>query len=77
MAVSRTRGRDLKISTQPKSDAYTVLLAISLVAMLIGCALLYIDYASYPASKPPAVPSPTVVLPSAAAPGAAAATQPG
>jgi hypothetical protein len=42
---------------QPKSDAYTGMLIISLVAMLIGCALLYLDYGRYP-SSPPAKPQP-------------------
>jgi hypothetical protein len=59
MAVSRTRGREIE-STAPKSDIYTGLLAISLVAMLIGCALLYLDYASYPPQKPTPPPAPTL-----------------
>jgi hypothetical protein len=67
MAVSRTRGRDFD-TAPPKSDVYTGLLAISLCAMLIGCLMLYLDYASYPPGKPPTPPSPTVIAPPAAQP---------
>jgi hypothetical protein len=69
MAVSRTRARELEYNNQPKSDAYTGMLAISLVAMLVGCTLLYLDYASYPSSKPPSVPSPAIVVPTSGSPG--------
>jgi hypothetical protein len=42
---------------KPKSDIYTGLLAISLIAMIVGCILLYADYAQYPdkAPEPPPV----------------------
>lgn len=49
---------------RPTNDAYVVLLIISLVAMLLGCALLYLDASSYPAGKAPTV----VQRPAAAAP---------
>jgi hypothetical protein len=39
----------------PSHDAYIVLLVISLVAMILGSALLFFDYNSYPAGKPPSV----------------------
>ena len=48
---------------RPTNDAYVVLLIISLVAMLLGCALLYFDASSYPAGKAPTVvqrPAPTM-----------------
>jgi hypothetical protein len=38
---------------QPKSDAYTGMLGISLGALVIGCALLYFDYSRYPSTAPP------------------------
>jgi hypothetical protein len=38
---------------KPTNDAYTGMLAISFVALLVGCALLYMDYDQYQA-KPPA-----------------------
>jgi hypothetical protein len=38
---------------RPTNDAYVVLLIISLVAMILGCALLLFDYNSYPAGKAP------------------------
>ena len=53
MARSRSRTADAK----PASDAYTGLLAISLVAMIIGCVLLVLDRSQYPESKPPAAPA--------------------
>jgi hypothetical protein len=71
MAVSRTRGRDVDLPP-PKSDAYTGLLAISFVAMVIGCVLLGIDRYSYPDSKPK-LPDPpaNLVRPAAGQPPAA------
>ncbi|MFO0810986.1 MAG: DUF1573 domain-containing protein [Gemmataceae bacterium] len=39
---------------RPKSDVYTGLLAISLVAMVASCVMLYLDYSQYPTAKPPA-----------------------
>lgn len=58
MATARTRGRgdpDLG-SAAPASDVYTGLLIISLLAMIIGCILLYLDYSEYPTSKAPTPP---------------------
>ncbi len=75
MAVSKTRGRDLDIAP-PKSDIYTGLLAVSLVAMITGCVLLYLDYSSYPQPKPPAAPAPTVTMPAPPAPAAPAQPAP-
>ena len=36
----------------PRNDAYVVLLIISLVAMILGCALLWLDSSSYGDTKP-------------------------
>src|SRR5947199_376884 len=38
---------------RPKSDVYTGLLAISLVAMIASCVMLYLDYSQYPPGAPP------------------------
>jgi hypothetical protein len=43
--------------SRPRNDVYTVLLLISLVAMVVSCALLGLDYSAYPSSKPPAAAS--------------------
>ena len=51
---------DAPVRTQPRSDAYTGMLVISLVAMITGCVLLYLDLAQYDA-KPPAPPAPVKV----------------
>ncbi len=53
---------------RPKNDAYVGLLAISLLALLTGCVLLYLDYSQYGTQKPPNAPaapksSATVTLP--------------
>lgn len=39
---------------KPKNDAYTVLLALSLMAMIAACALLFYDLKRYPSIVPPA-----------------------
>jgi pentapeptide MXKDX repeat protein len=38
-----------------RNDVYTGLLAVSLVGMLIGCTLLYLDYRQYEGIRPPRV----------------------
>jgi hypothetical protein len=38
---------------KPRNDVYTGLLAVSLVGMLIGCGLLYLDYRQYEDLRPP------------------------
>jgi hypothetical protein len=65
MAATRARGRAARTSSEPeagppRSDAYTGILAISLLAMIVGCVLLYMDYSDYAAAggnKPPPVPT--------------------
>jgi hypothetical protein len=49
------------VYTPPKNDAYTVLLGISLGALVLGCLLLFLDWSEYSGTggkKPPAVPAP-------------------
>lgn len=52
---------DEQDTTRATNDAYTGMLAISLIALLVGCALLYLDYSQYPGNPPkvtaPAPPS--------------------
>jgi hypothetical protein len=43
------------MASQPRSDAYTGMLIISLIALLAGCLLLYLDYRRYPSGDPPKV----------------------
>jgi len=54
MAAARSRGRlaDPLPEAKPRPDAYTGLLAVSLVGMITGCIFLYMDYTNYEA-KPP------------------------
>jgi len=67
---------DQDTSTPPATnDAYTGMLGISLIALIVGCILLYLDYSQYPDTKGPAIPkSPPIVTPGQgeAAPKAAA-----
>jgi hypothetical protein len=70
MSSTLTRKADY---AQPTNDAYVVLLIISLVAMILGCALLYFDYSSYPAGKPQLnVARPAPAAPAGGGPGAGA-----
>lgn len=42
---------------RPASDVYTGLLAISLLAMIASCVMLWLDYSQYPSQKAPAPPA--------------------
>jgi len=51
----------MAVKVKPTNDSYTVLLSISLVAMIVSCVLLYYDIKRYPQVVPPAnvgVPKP-------------------
>ncbi len=61
MAAARARSRFDREDVGPRSDVYTGLLAISLIAMVISCILLYLDYSQYGATKAPAVSVPPAV----------------
>ena len=39
-------------TSKPTNDAWTGMLAISLIALLVGCLLLYLDYRQYPDDPP-------------------------
>ena len=57
----------------PRNDAYTVLLTISLGALILGCLLLFMDWSEYSGTggkKPPSVAAPSLQLgePGAGAP---------
>lgn len=59
------------VSDEPKAtnDAYTGMLAVSLIALIVGCVLLYLDYSQYGSEPPPAIPtSASVAQPAPAAP---------
>jgi len=66
----------------PKNDAYTVLLTISLGALVLGCLLLFMDWSEYSGpggKKPPTPPQPASVQlgePGQAAPATAPLGQP-
>ena len=57
--MARTRSPfDEPVVQQPASDAYTGLLALSLLAMIASCVILYLDYAQYGTNKPTPVSIP-------------------
>jgi hypothetical protein len=53
MPAARTRGAEGSASkAKPRSDAYVGLLALSLLALSAAMVFAYLDYSSYPESKP-------------------------
>jgi len=46
--------------TKATNDSYTVLLTISLLAMIVSCVLLYYDIKRYPKITPSPTPPPAV-----------------
>jgi hypothetical protein len=64
-ATMRQRG---EVYAPPTYDAYVVLLIISLVAMILACALLWADSGAYPEGKAPSVPAHQPSPPGAAQP---------
>jgi hypothetical protein len=44
--------------SKPRSDAYTALLVVSFLAMVLGSSLLYLDFTAYGAPKPPPLAAP-------------------
>jgi hypothetical protein len=74
--AARARSRVYDDSTakpKPRSDVYTGLLVLSLLAQIAGCVFLYLDYSEYKTDKPPTVasiqaPAPPPVAPAPAPP---------
>jgi hypothetical protein len=59
MARQETETSDTGVAT---NDAYTGMLVISLLALIAGSVLLYLDYSQYPPNPPKAqVPSPPAI----------------
>jgi hypothetical protein len=55
MAAAKNKN-DAPETSRATNDAYTGMLVISLLALLAGGVLLFLDYNQYPDKKPPAVP---------------------
>jgi hypothetical protein len=75
------RNTDAPESVPATMDAYTGMLAIALLALIVGCVLLYLDFSQYPEKTPtppkyaePAVPAggPPMAVPPPKAPAPAA-----
>ena len=66
--MAKSRSRYEETEAKPKNDAYTGLLALSLIALLASCVVLYLDYAQYGQTNGPAVNIPKPAPPSGAAP---------
>ena len=62
--AARTRSRFDDLDAKPKSDAYTGILALSLIAMVTSCVILYLDYNQYGGSTAPTPNVPKVTAPS-------------
>lgn len=45
--------KESKAAPKPQNDAYTVMLIITLLAVLVGCTLLYLDNDEYGKNPPP------------------------
>lgn len=63
--MARKSSRTENTEVKPPSDAYTGLLALSLIAMIVSCVVLYLDYAQYGNTKAPAPAVPPVARPAA------------
>jgi hypothetical protein len=61
-----TVGRDNQ--PKPRSDAYTGLLLLSLLAQVAGAVFLFLDYSRYPPGAPPTALSASSAGPAAPAP---------
>jgi hypothetical protein len=57
--------------TRPTNDAWTGMLAISLLALIVGCLLLFLDFSQYPSKDPGTVPKAVTAGAQAPAPQAA------
>jgi len=69
--MARTRGRgerEVVVEAPPQNDAYTVILAISLLATLAGLIFVAFDYSDYSAKAPKPTPPASISQP-AEAPG--------
>lgn len=73
--MARVRDEVVDRGPKPASDAYVGLLAISLGAMMVGCALLFMDYSQYGEKAPPKAPTPMAVQ-TTETPAAGGAAQP-
>jgi hypothetical protein len=45
------------VQAPPKSDAYTGMLVVSLLILIMGCVFLYLDWSQYSSNKAPQVPA--------------------
>src|SRR5262245_27953541 len=76
--MARSRGSTSEASPATRSDAYTGLLLIALLAQIAGVVFFYLDWSQYPKKKPDLPPkqvAPSVPLPGAQQGGQAGAQQ--
>jgi hypothetical protein len=57
MSTDRNGGNDEQVQSPPRNDAYTGMLIVSLLALIVSCILLFLDYSRYPERKPPMPPT--------------------
>jgi len=67
--MARSRGSTSEAPPAARSDAYTGLLFIALIAQIAGAAFFFMDWSQYPKSKPTPVPKQASPAPQAPAGG--------
>jgi hypothetical protein len=50
--MARGRGDGDEVVAKPRNDAYTGMLILSLVGLLVGCVLLFLDFSQYSGNPP-------------------------
>jgi hypothetical protein len=71
-----TRAPD-EFKPKARSDAYTGMLLLSLIVLIAGCVLIYLDFSQYPTSKPKSVPSKASAISNPLGPGGGGAPKGG
>jgi len=56
----KEKDRDRPDRPRPRNDAYVVMLFITLVAIIAGCVLMYLDHEEYGGKSPPKEVAPTL-----------------
>ena len=50
--MARGRSDGDEVVAKPRNDAYTGMLVLSLVGLLLGCVLLFLDFSQYSGTPP-------------------------
>ena len=55
--AARARGGSTASASGPRSDVYTGLLGVALIAQIIGVLFFFLDWSQYPTTAKPALPT--------------------